>query len=676
MRVYEFAKKHNVSNKELIKLLNDHSFEVASHMAVLSDGAADFLEKFFDKSNEKIKAVEKVSDTPVVPQSSLVQEAQEPVSPDVSHPRHKSLNKQKIESSSQTSLFTVAPMTVGEFADKAKKAVAEVILWLLKKGVVATKNKVVSEEVIAQLAQHYEMEIATKVNQSPAASQQSALSSRFGVTAGAKQATRAPIVVVIGHVDHGKTTLLDFVRKTRVAAREKGGITQHLGAYEVGTSTGTVVFLDTPGHEAFTLIRSRGIKVADIAVLVVAVDDGIMPQTVEAIRTAQSSNIPVIVALNKIDKVSPQQIDKVKQSLSSYGLTTEEWGGQTIMIPISAKSGQGVDTLVEMISLQAQMMDLVANPDVAACGFVLESKVEKGLGFVATVICQQGTLHVGDYVAGGNTQGKVSSLTDAFGKRLKEVGPSIPVQVAGFDQLPRVGEAFRVVSFVDYKSKRQERGSSTIGERPQLSAVATTDQVLNIIIKTDNFSTLEALLGALTKMSGKVFKECHVVHGAVGTITESDVMLAENTKSLIYGLHTRIESNALQLASKGKVTIKTFDIIYKMIEDLERVAEEGRPVKMVLKKTGEAVVLKIFDIKGLGVIAGAYVKSGICSRTGKVAVWRGKYKIGEGPIKSLQRDKKTVKEVHMGFECAFLVDGFSDWQVDDRVECYTETAEV
>ena len=479
-------------------------------------------------------------------------------------------------------------------------------------------------------------------------------------------------MVVIGHVDHGKTTLLDFIRKTRVAAREKGGITQHLGAYEAKTKYGSIVFLDTPGHEAFSLMRARGIKTADIAILVVAADDGVMPQTVEAIKAAQSINIPIIVALNKIDKVAPAQLEKVKHSLVQYGLTPEEWGGQTVVMPISAKLGQGVDQLLEVVSLQSQLMELVANPNVAARGFILESKLEKGLGSIATVICQQGILRVGDYFIAGNVQGRVSTLIDSAGKRIKEVHPSIPVQVAGFDELPRVGDSFEVVLPEEYKKARQAQ--VTTSSKFKGSAVAR-EHALSLIIKTDNVSSMEAVLGALKKLSGKAFKEFHVLHGAVGSINESDVVLASDTGALIYGLHTKAESSALVAAQKYKVTIKLFDIIYKMLEDLELVAEQGKPVKMVTKKTGEAVVLKVFDIKSLGVIAGAQIKSGICTRNGKLVIWRGKYKVGEGAIKSLQRDKKAVKEVHAGFECAFLVDGFTEWQIDDRVECYIESPE-
>jgi len=565
--------------------------------------------------------------------------------------------------------FVVQPMTIAQFIDKTGKPLSEVILFLLKKGIVAGRNQIISDEVVAELARHYEIP-TTEIAATTIKDQ-----SRFGTILGKPQEARLPVVVVIGHVDHGKTTLLDFIRNTRVAAREKGGITQHLGAYAATTKHGSLVFLDTPGHEAFSLIRTRGVRAADIAILVVAADDGIMPQTIEAIKTAQSANLPMIVALNKIDKATPAQIEKVKQGLAQHGLVPEEWGGQTVIVPISAKLGTGIDELLEIVVLQAQLLELSANIDVPAQGFVLESKIEKGLGLVATVICQQGMLRVGDYFVAGATQGKVSALIDSAGNRLKEVAPSLPVLVAGFEALPRAGDAFEVVSVDVFKKHRHAITSTADVNKYRNATSLVHDNVLSLIIKTDNASSLEALLGAIRKLHGKAFKEFNIIHGAVGPITESDISLAIDTKALIYGLHVKVESNAVVLAQKKGLVIKLFDIIYKMLEDLEIVAEQGRPVKMVTKKIGEAVVLKVFDIKNLGVIAGAQVKSGLFSRNGKVVVFRGKHKVGEGSIKSLQRDKKAVKEVHAGFECAFMIDGFSEWQVDDRVECSLESPE-
>lgn len=676
MRVYEVAKIYGVTSKDIIKLL-EASFAVQSHMSVLPPEAIAHLDRHFNAASAPVAPVESKErqvgsvEHKKPDQKKNEQQPQEQKKASIGQGKHP-VNQQKQAPSSrhvttpsgiEPQELVLAAMTVADFADTTRKPLTEIILHLLKKGIVAAKNQVISEEIVADLARHYDIPVSTRRLQVKHPE-------RFVAAEGEAVEERLPVVVVIGHVDHGKTTFLDYIRKTRVAAKEKGGITQHLGAYEVVTKQGNIVFLDTPGHEAFSFMRTRGIRAADIAILMVAADDGVMPQTVEAIKAAQANNTTIIVALNKIDKVAPAQIERVKQSLSQYNLVPEEWGGSTVMMPISAKLGQGIDELLEVVSLQAQLMELTAHRHASAQGFVLESKIEKGLGPVATVICQQGTLHIGDYFVAGNVQGKVSTLIDSSGARVKEVIPSIPVQVAGFDELPRPGDAFEVVSLEEYKKSRQSTAPVA-----QKTRAAATENALNLIIKTDNNSSLEAIIGSLQKLAGKAFKEFHVLYSGVGAITERDVALAYDTEALVYGFHTKVEPNAQAFAQKHAVPIKLFDIIYKMIEELEVVAEQGRPVKKVLKKVGEAVVLKVFDIKGLGVIAGAQVKSGIFVRTGSVVIWRGRYKVGEGAIKSLQRDKKTVKEVHTGFECAFMVEGISDWLVDDRVECFQEVQE-
>lgn len=649
MRVYEFSKLSGIANKDLLEHLRKHGFVVANHMALLAPDMQELLERDFLKKEENKSA------SPRPQEGSSKQEAKTKQHP----PKQKKMEKVAIQDTQVVQPgIVIKPMTVGELADKAHRPVSEVILTLLRQGIVAAKNQVVSEKVVGGLAELYKIPVIKA-----AQDRQATLVEK--VVAG--KDSRPPVVVVIGHVDHGKTTFLDYIRQTRVAAKEKGGITQHIGSYQVSTSHGEITFLDTPGHEAFSMIRVRGLKVADIAILMIAGDDGIMPQTLEAIRAAKQANLPVIVAINKIDKATPAQIETVKRSLSQHDLVPEEWGGQTICMPISAKMGTGIKELLDMIALQAQLMELTTDRSLTARGFIIESRLEKGRGAVATVICQQGTLSVGDYFVCGSTRGRVSSLVDYLGKRIQQAFPAQPVSVAGFDEIPQVGEGFEVVSLEEYKAFKPR----PIQEDSRVRQVITENS-LPLIIKTDTLSSKEALLQAIKKMSGKAFKEFYIVSTHVGAVTESDVMLAADTSSMIYALHVKVEPNALLLAQKLGVTIKLFDIIYKMLEDLEVVAEQGRPVKKVLKKIGEAVVLKVFDIKSLGVIAGAQVKSGRFTRDGKVVVWRGKFKVGEGSIKSLQRDKKTVKEVHTGFECAFMVDGFDEWQVDDRVECMAE----
>ncbi|MFC1845661.1 translation initiation factor IF-2 [Candidatus Dependentiae bacterium] len=531
------------------------------------------------------------------------------------------------------------------------------------------------EDVVKRLAQHYGVTVVKKaaeeyesdlkeIEKEGEAQQPLAVEKE-------KLQERLPVVVVMGHVDHGKTTLLDFIRKTRVAAKEKGGITQHLGAYEVKTPHGGIVFLDTPGHEAFTKIRMRGAKVADIAVLVIAADDSIMPQTIEAIRHAKAMEVPIVVAINKVDKVEQHQIEAVKRDLSQHDLLPEDWGGQIVCAPISAKLGQGIDHLLEMISLQAQVMGLEADKSASARGYILESKLEKGRGAVATLICQHGTIKKGDYFICGETTGRVNSLVDSYGKRVASVGPSIPVRVAGFSELPEAGDFLTVVSQKEYKKFRSGKSGQKVGS----SKIAAVEGDINLLIKADTKSSREALLGAIAKLSKKLEKGFHIVHSAVGDVSEGDVALASTTGSIIVGLHVKVEPNAALLARRNTVETRLFGIIYKLVEDLEELSESKKEIKKVKTKIGEAVVLRVFNIKNVGVIAGCAVKEGRCSRNSTLVIWRGKTKVGEGKIKSLQREKKTVKEVHAGFECGFLVDGLDDWEVDDRVECYLEVAE-
>lgn len=670
MRVYEYSKQHGLNNKEVVELLKSKGFDVSSHMSVLSDKALEFLSTQFVK---KTVTSQKAPEEPAVAQPKI-EEKVKPMQTPISQPKQQVpvsaptqiIHERKITPKQPAEItITLSPMSINELAQKLDKQLSEVILTLLKQGIVATKNQIISEKIVAQLAHFYGAKVVQPEQERPKESAVVRSEMQTGV-----RTPRLPIVVVIGHVDHGKTTLLDFIRKTRIAAREKGGITQHIGAYEAATKQGNIVFLDTPGHEAFTMMRVRGLKVADIAILVIAADDGIMPQTVEAIKIAQNIGLPIIVAINKIDKATPSQIESVKRELAQHNLVPEAWGGQTIVVPISAKLGTGIDDLLDVVVLQSQIMELTALLDVPARGFILESKLEKGRGPVATVICQNGILHVGDYFIAGNTQGRVSSLIDSNGQRIRQASPSQPVQISGFVELPRVGDIFEVVSAEELKKTRiLEKPSAVI--RP-----VARENALNLIIKTDSISSQEALLNSLSKMSGKTFKEIYVVHVGVGAINESDVILASDTKSIIYGLHTKVEPNSVNLAQKMGVTIRLFDIIYKLLEDVALIAEQGKPVKKVLRKVGEATVLKVFDIKNLGIIAGAQVRQGRFTKDCKVTIWRGKNKIGEGMIKSLQRDRKTVKEVHTGFECAFMVEGFAEWQVDDRVECYLEVAEV
>ncbi len=676
MRVYEFAKKHEVSSKTLISLLAEQGFVVSSHMAVLPDQALEFLnKKFKEKSNvsvqeerNNLEAKQGISHTPPVKESiPLETKPVRVAATQLTGKKEQYLEQAPKGVPEKKNQLTLQPYILSDLAELLSKTTSDLILVLLKWGILSSKNQQLSEELVERIAVHYEIPTIKKIEKPK--DEQRVVSA----ASGGQLKERLPVVVVMGHVDHGKTTLLDFIRKSRVAAKEKGGITQHLGAYEAKTPQGDLVFIDTPGHEAFPKIRIRGTKVADLVILVVAADDGVMPQTIEALKHAQGMNVPIIVAINKIDKVDKARIDIVKRDLATqHNLLPEEWGGQTVYMPISAKTGAGIDKLLEMLVLQSQLMELKTEAVGPARGFILESKLEKGRGAVATVLTQHGILSVGDYFVAGKTTGKISSMVDSFGRRVDNVAASHPVQVAGFNELPEAGDYFEIVDKDTYlKTKNVFAGQ----KHPTLARAMNAENAVTLIVKTDTNSSKEALLESIGKLSKKSEKPFIILQSGIGNVTESDVMLAADTNSRIITLHVKAESNATNLAQRNEVSIHSFDIIYKLLEFLQDLLKSLEPVKTVKVKTGEAFVRKVFDIKNIGVIAGCYVKQGVLSRDGQVVIWRGSKKIGEGKILSLQRDKNTVKEVHAGFECAFTVEDFKDWQIDDRIECFVERAE-
>lgn len=691
VRVYEFARQKDLSAKDLVQILQEAGFDVKSHMAALDEEALKFLDKRFNETpahgGEGKDQAETMASTQQINKKTKF--VQKPNKPAHDKKQEKELSKKEsfqkkepvraVEPSEPVPSepiirdIIVESMTPGDFAQKIDETATGVILTLLKWGIVCPKNQMLPEALIARLANHYSLNIIKKPAQVEEENldKSEAEAVALATVHTEKLERRPPVIVVMGHVDHGKTTLLDFIRKTRVAAKEKGGITQHLGAYEVATQHGKIVFLDTPGHEAFTKIRMRGARVADIVVLVVAADDGVMPQTIEAIKHAKTMKVPIIVAINKVDKAQPHQIEAVRRDLSLQDLLPEEWGGQTVCVQISAKLGQGIDQLLEMISLQAEMMNLEADKTVAPSGYILESEIEKGRGPVATLICQHGIIKKGDIFICGATSGKVNSLVDSYGNRIESAGPSIPVRIAGFESLPEAGDFFKVVSYREYKS-----AAKATKQAPQqvVQRASAAEGDINVIIKADNDSSREALVASLHKLSKKLEKGFYIVHEAVGDISESDVELAATTGSMIIGLHIKAEPNSLSMARRRDVEIRLYDIIYRLLEDLEAYSESKKEIKKVKTKIGEAVVLRIFDIKNLGVIAGCSIKDGRCTKDSELVVWRGRNKIATVKIKSLQREKKTVKEVHTGFECGFLAEGFNDWQVDDRIECMLEMA--
>ncbi len=781
MRVYEIAKELGLVSKDLLTFLKDAGFDVASHMAVLSDEALVAIKKKYSSkvsgAPEKSKKIEKQPEAiekkePVAkPIKQHIEHTHKPVMDvhkkeegklvgtvsvekgselkavnalaNIPAPTITSAEKaifEKVTFGSAPEIITeelnldalsrgrekidrflvkrsfdaggprpfrrrsrrrrsraveeAAPkvvtqvvldrgMPLFEAADLLGKSSGELIMALLKKGMVCNRNYVLAPDIIKGLADTFGIKTLVAV---AAQSTES-----FGIKAGSKaqvkahQVTRWPVVVVMGHVDHGKTTLLDYIRKMNVAGSEKGGITQHLGAYEVSSTHGKIVFLDTPGHEAFSYIRERGARVTDIVVLVVAADDGIKPQTVEAIKHAKAAEVPIIVAINKIDKMqAPTAIETIKRQLAQHELMPEDWGGQTIVAPISAKTGQGVDNLLELIVLQSQLMELKADPAAPVKAFVLESKVERGYGPVATVICMEGTLKLGDYFTCGGSTGKVRLLINSLGVKVPSIGPSVPAQVVGFDSFNSMGDWLVVVSQDVYaKAKANKLAEQTMpadngSVQTILQAGAKKPRSINLIIKTDTRGSKEALAGCIEKLSklGKEVKcPIHVVASGIGDISEGDIDFAENTNSIIVGLLVKQEKNAVTLARQKNVTVILHQIIYHLVEELEKMLESKKEVEIVWNKVGEAVVKKIFDIKGTGVIAGCYMRDGILARDHKVVCMRDGRKIGEGKVSSLQRDKKPVKEVHSGFECGFTCDNFNDWAEGDTVLSYMQVKE-
>lgn len=492
---------------------------------------------------------------------------------------------------------------------------------------------------------------------------------------------RPPVVCVMGHVDHGKTSLLDKIRSSHVTTGEAGGITQHIGAYVVETSNGKITFLDTPGHEAFTSMRMRGAQSTDIAILVVAADDGVMPQTIEAINHAKAAGIEIIVAINKIDKESAN-IERVKQELIEYELVPEDWGGSTIFCPVSAHTGEGIDELLDMVSLTAEVLELKANPNRKARGIVLEAQLDKGRGPVATVLVQKGTLHVGDAVAIGSAHGKVRAMISDKGKRIKTAGPSTPVEILGLSEVPNAGEVMMVMDsekearsvaekFIAYG--REKMLSET---KQQLSLDDLFNQIqagsvkeLNIIVKADVQGSVEAVKQSLVKLSNDEVA-VKVIHGGVGAITESDVNLAAASNAIIIGFNVRPEPAAKDAASAEKVDLRLYRVIYNAIEDIEAAMKGMLDPEFVEKVTGHAEVRQIFKASGVGTIAGSYVLDGTIQRDSSARIIRDGIVVHEGKLASIQRGKDAVKEVRSGFECGLVMESYNDIKEGDQIESF------
>ena len=565
-------------------------------------------------------------------------------------------------------------IAVGELASRMKKTAAEVVKQLFKLGVFASVSDVIDYDTAALVA----MELGCKVEKEVIVTVEEKLIDDH-VDSEEELVSRAPVVVVMGHVDHGKTSLLDYIRHANVASGEAGGITQHIGAYTVEINGSPITFLDTPGHEAFTSMRARGAMVTDIAILVVAADDGIMPQTVESINHAKAAGIPIVVAINKMDKVGANP-DRIKQQLTEYDIVSEEWGGDTIICPISAKTGAGIDNLLENLVLQAEVLELRANPNRAAKGTVIEARLDKGRGPIMTVLVQNGTLHLGDIIIAGTCVGRVRTMINDKGQRVTEAGPSTPVELSGLNEVPSAGDIFNAVADErmarELAEERRIQQNSSAGSAKKVSLEDLFSQIqagemktLNLIVKADVQGSAEAVKASLEKISNEEVR-VKVIHSAVGAINESDVMLAATSGAIIVGFNVRPDSAARDSAARSNVDMRMYRVIYDCINEIEAAMKGMLAPKFRESVIGHAEVRETYKVSKIGTVCGCYCQDGKIQRGCQVRVLRDNIVIHEGELASLRRFKDDVKEVAAGYECGMQIEKFNDVKVGDVIESF------
>ena len=674
VRIYEYAKEVGKQSKDLITVLKDANIEVSNHMSMLTEEGLAKLDSIFKKQEQATKN-----------EQSSSNEGKKNKKKKVKKEKVKKSQKQQPaiieapseETISEDTILVKDGMTVGELSEVLSIGSTELIKKLfMELKIMANINQSLTLEQIELIAMDYGKEIQEEVEIN-----KEDLDLYFEVEDAEKDLKeRAPIVTIMGHVDHGKTTLLDTIRNSRVTAGEAGGITQHIGAYQVRAKDKKITFLDTPGHAAFTTMRARGAKITDVTILVVAADDGVMPQTIEAINHAKAADVPIIVAVNKMDKPQANP-DRVMNELVEYGLISEEWGGDTIFVPISALKGEGIDELLENILLVTEMQELKANPNRLALGTVIEAKLDKGRGAVATLLVQNGSLNVGDPLVVGNTFGRVRAMINDRSKNIQTAKPSTPVEITGLQDVPNAGDRF--VVFGDEKTARQ------IGEKRQQQYIETTRQAnsavsldtlfeqmkqgemkdLNIIIKADVQGSVEALAMSLAKIDVEGVN-VRIIHTGVGAINESDITLAVASNAVVIGFNVRPDNNAKQMAQTEQVDIRLHSIIYKVIEEIEAAMTGLLDPEFVEKVIGLAEVRQVYKVSKIGTIAGAYVTEGKVSRDGKVRVIRDSVVIYEGEIDTLRRFKDDVNEVQSGYECGMTVENFNDIKEGDVFEVY------
>jgi translation initiation factor IF-2 len=685
IRVYELAKELNISSKELMNKIESLGLEVSSHMSSIDKEDADLIVDLLSESKPSIQANADDHNDEYIAEEEPVEEKSIDVIKHKNRKNKKNKSKKEVEKeipknneSGEIIIEIGENIVVKDLAEKLNLNVSQVITKLIGMGVMATQNQSIDGETAAIIAEKFGAAVEFIPVETNDVSEDN-----FGLDFVDKDEDlklRPPVVTVMGHVDHGKTSLLDAIRQTSVTKSEAGGITQHIGASVANINNKKIVFLDTPGHEAFTSMRARGAQVTDIAILVVAADDGVMPQTIEAINHAKAANVPIIVAINKIDKPTAN-IDRIKQELVENGLIPEDWGGNTITVPVSAKQKIGIDDLLEMILLVAEIGELKANPNRRAVGTIVEAQLDKGKGPLATVLVQKGTLKVGDMVVSGTSSGRIRAMLDDKGKRVKKAGPSIPVMILGLSEVPNAGGLLYCVE--DEKTARNiadKRRDKIREEQMKLSSKVSLDDLfekikmgeikdLNIIIKADVRGSIEALVQSLNKLDTEEVR-INIIHEGVGGITESDIMLASASNAIVIGFNVRPNLNAIDVAKKENVDIRTYRIIYEAIEDIQNAVKGMHAPKIVESVLGRSEVRKTFRLPNGNTIAGIYVLDGKITRNSKVRLLRNDVVIFDGDVSSLKRFKDDAREVLSGFEAGLGLEKYNDIKEGDMLEAY------
>jgi len=671
IRVYELAKELRMTSKELMEKIKDLDIAVSSHMSSLEKEEAEMIRELIEEEREIKKNKGNLGKKKVKKQN----EPNEELKFENKKEKKEIKNKEPENKSELRKIEVEDSITVKELAEKIGISPAQLITKLIGLGIMASINESIDYETAAIVSTEFGVELV----KSSVIEDEDKFNFDYEDNPEDLK-PRAPIVTVMGHVDHGKTSLLDSIRKTSVTKQEAGGITQHIGASVVEVGDKKIVFLDTPGHEAFTSMRARGAQVTDIAVLVVAADDGVMPQTIEAINHAKAANVPIIVAINKMDKPEANP-DRVKQELVEQGLVPEEWGGDTITVPVSAIKGQGIDELLEMILLVAEMQELKANPDRLAVGTVIEAQLDKGRGPVATAIIEKGTLHVGDMIVCESTSGRVRAMFDDKGRKVKSAGPSIPVAILGLSDVPQPGDKLYAVK--DEKiareyaeMKKEQMREEQLKDTQKVSLDDLFDRIqqgeikdLNVIIKADTKGTIDAIKQSLEKLGNDEVR-INVIHGGVGGITESDVMLASASNAIIIGFNVRPTSSALDMAKIEKVDVRTYRVIYEAIDDIKAAIKGMLEPKLVEEIIGRAEVRATFKVPNVGTVAGIYVQQGKITRNSTIRLLRNDVVVFEGKVSSLKRFKDDVREIATGYEGGLGLENYNDIKEGDILEAY------